>query len=477
MQKLFLIALLALVVILQINGEKIPINEGAYGDGVFYRDVGRFFLDDIENSGYNLVQLTRILPFALLNLSFSTFHIVKDNEGLLHGMLIWQLLYLALAVYWFFRIAKKLRLKPSLLTLGFILLFFNFAWLKSIWYHPFSPDLFAFALGMGQVNYFLRYEKFKLGMVSILGAFVSPLLMISGLLMLFLPGDKVPLLEGERSKSLTPAILSLIIPFLLAGLGWGLWHWGTESLSSQVLHALALLAIPPTLIYGAIQNTVDWDTGWVQLKKRTKADRLSKGVMGFVGLLLVLVLLSGQNEGLGLFRFVKELGTGSFRFPFDFVSHLALHWGIAVLLTLLFLKRFYQEMARLGWPVVGVLAAALIFSLFFKINAMAAWVPLWMIVLIKALKRYRWGTKDLIWMGIGAFALSLCWLPINSPALVEFLVQKEASLVHSWAIQKWAIHFPEYSSNLSLFISTLCLGIALVGLYRRRARYLRTLVN
>lgn len=477
MRKLFLLGLLALIVFFQINGEKIPVNEGAYGDGVFYRDVGRFFLDDIENSGYNLVQLTRILPFALLNLTFSTFHIVKDNEGLQHGMIIWQVLYLALACYWFFRIAKKLRLKTALMTLGFILIFFNFAWLKSIWYHPFSPDLFAFALGMGQANYFLRYEKFKLGMVSIIGAFVSPLLLISGLLMLFLPGDKLPLYEGERPKTLTPAILSLIIPVLVAVLGWGVWGWGNEPFINQLFHGLAILAIPPVLVFGAIQNTVDWDLGAKQLKKRTKTDKLSRGIMAFVGIFLVLILLSGQNEGLGVFRFMKELGIGSFRFPFDFIISFSLQWGLLALLSILFLKRMIQEMSRMGWPAVLVLSLGLVFAFFFKVNALAAWVPLWGVVVIKALKRYRWGNKDLILAGIAALILSLFWLPLNSDALTQFLKTKDQSILNSWQVQKWAMHFPEFYSLTSFGVIVILIVSFLWFFYNRRKKYLRILSN
>lgn len=472
-----MIAILAVVVFFQINGEKIPVNEGAYGDGVFYREVGRFFLDDIESAGYNLVQLTRILPFALLNLSFSAFHIVKDNEGLQNGMIMWQLLYLALAIYWYFRIVKKLRLKLALMTLGFILLFFNFAWLKGIWYHPFSPDLFAFALGMGQANYFLRYEKFKLGMVSILGAFVSPLLLLSGLLMLFLPGDKLPLFEGERSKSLLPFGLSVGILILIAGLGWGVWGWADHSWIDQTSHLLALVAIPPLIVFAAKQNPVNWDLAVKQLKKRTKTDRLSKGIMGLVGILLVLVMLSGQNESLGITRFLQELGKGSFRFPWDFIWSYSIHWGLPAILTLVFLLRFYQEMARLGWAVVFIFSLGLVFMIFFKVSALAAWVPIWVVILLKALKRYRWSNKDLILSGVLSLVLSMAWMPINSHKLIVFLGQKNRAFASSLEVQKWAIHHAEWTA---LYSYAICGGfILLIGywLYTRRKRYMRVMSN
>ncbi|MDF2159416.1 hypothetical protein [Algoriphagus sp. CAU 1675] len=472
MRTIFLLSILAVIVFLQINGEKIPVNEGAIEDGIFYREVGRNFLYDMEEGGYNLVQLTRILPFALLNLSFSAFHIVKDNEGLRNGMIIWQVIYLALAVYWYFRIAKKLRLRNSVLSLGFVLLFANYAWLKSIWYHPFSPDLLAFALGMGQVNYFLRYEKFKLGMLSVIGTFVSPLLLISGLLMLFLPGDKLPEYEGERPKSSFPLLIALLLPLALAVLGWGLWNWGTESLGEQLLHVFSLLAIAFLVVGIAVQNPIDWEKAIPQLKKRTRTDRLSKGIMGFSGILLVLVMLSGDNTGLGVFRLLRESGQGVFRHPGDFLLETCLHWGIAVLFTGLFMHRFLEELGKLGWAVCFTLLLGLLLIPFFKSAALAALVPLWVVILLKALKRYHWNNKDLILTSILAIGISLAWLPLNSAQLREWMASGGGNL-KSLEIQKWALHFATLISTPVYLILLLILSLITWFLYYRKKQYAR----
>ncbi|GAB3219655.1 hypothetical protein J0A67_04835 [Algoriphagus aestuariicola] len=477
MKLVVLIALLALIAYLQINGERIPVHEGAYGDGVFYRDVGRFFLDDIETSSYNLVQLTRILPFALLNLSFSAFHIVKDDEGLGNGMLIWQLIYLALAVYWYVKITRKLRLKAAPATLGFVLFFFNFAWLKSVWFHPFSPDLLAFALGMGQMNYYLRYEKFKLGMVSILGTFVSPLLLVSGLLMLFLPGDKLPVYEEERPKSLLPVQVSFFSVIILAVLGWVFWGWSELPLLQQSVHALALLALPCLIIYVAINNPIHWDHAISQIRKKTRSARLSRGIMGFTGILLILVMLSGNNQSLGILRFLTDLGIGVFRFPMDFVLSTTLHWGIICLLTLVFIKRFLQELGNLGGAIVLVLLMGAVFLPFFKAPAMAAWIPIWGVVLLKALKRYRWTEREQYGYAALALLLSLCWLPLNSNALTEFLNGGSSQLLDTWAVQKWAIHHPQYTSLPSYALVFILLAATTYWIYRRRKKYVKMLTN
>lgn len=477
MRQLFLIALLALIVFFQINGEKIPVNDGAFGDGVFYREVGQTFLESIEEQGYNLVQLTRILPFAILNLSFSTFHIVKDFDGMRNGMIIWQVVFLALSVYWYFRICSKLRLKVPVMTLGFILLFFNFTWLKEFWYHPFSPDGAAFALGMGQANYYLRYEKFKLGLVSILGVFVSPLLLISGMLMLFLPGDRLVLYPDTRPKSAVPLVIALIIPLILAALGWGLWGWRTAPWHTQITYAFALLALIPLSIAVAVQNPIDWEASQTMLKKRTKVQKLNKGIMGLAGILMILILLSGNNDPLGIGILVRQMGEGIFRFPLDFILGFGLQWGLGILLTALYLNRFAEELGKQGWAPVITILLGMVLLPFFSPLTLAAWVPLWIVILLKGIKRYRWGNKDLIIQGTIALLLSFFWLKINSPQLAVWLANSGLTDSTSFEIQKLAIHWEAFRSWSSYLICLFAFGVISYFLQLRRKRYQRVLAG
>ena len=475
LRQLFLIVFLILLVFLQINGEKVPVNHGAIEDGIFYREAGVSFLEVIEEQGYNLIQLTHILPFALLNLSFSAFHIVKDQEALQHGMLIWQVIYLALAVFWYFRITQKLRTKTPLMTLGFILFFFNFAWLKEVWYHPLTPDLAAFAFGMGQVNYFLRYEKFKLGMISVLGTFVSPLLLISGLLMWVLPGDKLPLFEGGRPKSAFPVILAGSVMVLLGLLGWGLWNWGSEPILNQVVRAVALIGIGGLVIFTAINNPIDLDLALVQLRKRTKPDKLNKAIMGLLGVLVLLYLLSGNNSALFSLTLLQEIGDGSMRFPLDFLVQFALHWGLLVLLGFINLSRFLQELGKQGWAVLIIFWIGSALALVMNPGSLAAWTPLVGLVLMKSLKRYRWENKELLMAGLLSLGISLSWLSVNSDALADWMLT--GNNPNSLAVQIWAIHDAARITIIAYgLIGVSFLTISYL-LWLRKSKYQRSMVG
>ena len=147
----------------------MPVNDGAMGDGVFFREVAGSFLDTIEDESYNIVQIQRLLPFAMVNMVFSLFGFDHEYDSLMSGMLIFHFLMLIPGIYWFFSLTKKMRLRSSLTFLGFILLFVNFAILKETWYNPFSTDFTALILGIGQVNYFVKHERQKLFLVSIIG--------------------------------------------------------------------------------------------------------------------------------------------------------------------------------------------------------------------------------------------------------------------------------------------------------------------
>jgi hypothetical protein len=91
------------------------------------------------------------------------------------------------------------------------LFFANFAVLKNPWYDPFSTDLPTLVLGIGQANYFIKGNRQKLFLISILAGFVWPTMMLTGLLLIFLPSDQLPIYPKEDPKSFFPVLVSLVL--------------------------------------------------------------------------------------------------------------------------------------------------------------------------------------------------------------------------------------------------------------------------
>jgi len=290
---------------------------------------------------------------------------------------------------------------------------------------------------------------------------------------MFLPGDKLPAYAGERPKSAFPVVLSILTMLAVGTAGWFIWSWSANSLLDQLMHGAAILILPVFIIYVAVHNNLDWELGIVQLKKRAKVERLSKGIMGLMGIILILVLLSGNNSGLGVFSFIRESGAGALRFPGDFIISSSLQWGLPFLFTLVYMQRFIQEMGKMGWAVCLIILIAVIVLPFLKPSALAAWIPIWVVILIKALKRYRWENKDLMLDGAIALFISLAWLGINSELLLTYLGTGDSELLSSFAVQKWVLHQPALISYPVWCISALVLGLLGAYFYFRRKRYQR----
>jgi hypothetical protein len=172
---------------------------------------------------------------------------------------------------------------------------------------------------------------------------------------------------------------------------------------------------------------------------------------------------------------LQDIGSGSFRFPLDFLLGLVLQWGLVLLFTTLYLHRFTEQLGRQGWAAVATIWVGMAILPFFTASTLAAWVPLWVIILLKGLKRYRWHTKDLILIGCYGLLLSLAWLQVNSPELIEWLAQPARST--NLQIQKWAVHLPEYRSFWAYLIgAVLLLGVTGL-LYLRKGRYQRMMTT
>ncbi|WP_040401114.1 hypothetical protein, partial [Cecembia lonarensis] len=94
MPRILLIILLFTIVLFQIPGEKVPVNEGTYGHGIFFRQVAIEFVDVIDEDSYNIWQLQHILPFALVHVVYVLLGFDLEPGPLLSGMLILNFLLL-----------------------------------------------------------------------------------------------------------------------------------------------------------------------------------------------------------------------------------------------------------------------------------------------------------------------------------------------------------------------------------------------
>jgi hypothetical protein len=468
--RILLISLLFIITLYSIKGEKVPINEGTMGNGIFFRKVAIEFVDVIDADSYNIWQLQHIMPFALVHVVYVIFGFDLEPAPLLSGMVLANGLFLVIGLYWFLQISRKLRLSSELEALGFILLFFNFVLLKEIWYNPFSTEMAALMIGLGQVNYFVRYDKNKLFLVSIVGAFVSPFLLPLGLLLMVFPGDKLELLEDKNEKSAFPTLAIAFFILLMLGVGFLTGRFDQEW-QHIVLFVLSLASLSAFLYWLMMQNQVDWIRSWNKLGRKLKTEKILPffgGLIAFTGLLW---LLSGSNSNVSLKALTNAFLSGFLKHPFDFLTGHLMYYGMLVPMALVFLPRIIKETALLGIGFTLGMILALLFSLHPDSSTLMPFIPLLFLALIKAVRRYRIQRKDLIGLGVLNLLLSMWWVRLNVSGMEEGFLSGETA---GFPAQRYWMHFGNEQS-LGVYGVVLVLGMILFFLVeRRRRRYVRS---
>lgn len=428
MNKSILLTILFAIVIFQITNEKIPVNDGAIGDGVFYREVAASFLDTLDSDqGYNFLQIQRILPFAIVNGVYVILGFEMDNNALMSGMLILNLLMLTLAAFWYFRLTKKLRLTKNMEALGFILLFFNFPVLKDFWYNPFTTDVTALAFGIGQINYFVRYEKSKLLLLSLLGAFVWPTTFLIGIILLILPNKALEVYQGDRVKSFFPIIATALIIAIATALSFYLER--TDSTFSQgqiIFHKISLIFLMPFLLYLMINNPINWEKSIPIMFKSINGSRILGFSATFFGMLFVLFLISTNNANLSIYAWAKGFWNQNLRFPLDFLGAHTVYFGVLFPATIAFLPRIIKAMAKLGTGFTLAILCIAILTIHPESRLITPFIPFFVLLLLKALRRYTLSTVDLYFVFGFNLIISTFYIQINSANIITELMNAEA---------------------------------------------------
>lgn len=472
MLRFVLIASLFAVIVFQMVGEKVPVNDGAMGDGLFYRSIAADFLGKIENESYNVFQLQRVMPFAVLNVTYSVFEWVKSHEGLLRGIVIFNFLMLALGVYWYFALAKKLHLRDNMTVLGFLLLFVNFAVLKDMWYNPFHPGFTAMMLGIGQVNYFVRVERQRLFLLSLVAGFVWPSMFLTGLFLMFMPSEKLLVHEKGRPKSLYPFLVcgGILLVILISGFFVGrLADLGLD----LFLYILSILALLIYFFAFLIKNPIQWLNSLRLLTNKTKGGKLQIFWMSIAAFFLIIFLLSGSNANIYFLAVAENYFKEILRFPLDFLVGHTLYFGFLVPLAMVFFPRMMKEMANLGMGFSMACTFMFIFILHPEPQFLMPFFPLLGLLVLKAVKRYRILTKDLLVIGGANILLSATWLPLNVHGMAEALQGADVGLLSKFPAQRYWMHFGHMMS-WEVYIGAAVLFAVLVFLaWNGKIRYRR----
>lgn len=465
MTRFLLIAILLAVVVFQIQGEKIPIHEGAGMDGVPLRAVAEGFTEQFDDEGYDAFVIHRILPYALVNSIFVMFDFDMDPESLLHGALIFNFLILLLGCYWYFKITKKLRSSVKMEILGFVLLFGNFLVLKLSWYEAFHPGLFALVLGIGQVNYFIRYEKTKLFLVSLIGGFVWPTLFPIGMVLIFLPSDKLIFSENEKYWNniyLFRATLFCVLSLI------AVYFTGTEN--GVIWFSLGVLVLGTIIYIGLNASGIAWVKSFRLLQKRMKPERLAYLSLSIAAYFLIIFLLSVGKSGFGLVDLLQGIVVKGAERPALFLISQFAFYGVLIPIILVFFSRICREAGKLGLGFMLVFLMLSLLALYGDAYWWAHAVPFMVVLILKGLRRYSLVSKDIWVLSILSLGLSKFWFKINAEGLEQNILQNP----ESWLAQRYFQHFGMMQSGMVYFIYLMLFLVIMALIFLGKKRYAKS---
>jgi hypothetical protein len=457
-----------LVVSVNLMGEKIPYNDGAGWDGLLYREIAASFSSQIQDEGYNQYSLQRLLPFALLHYSFLALGIPLSNDSLMQGILVFNFIALLLGLFWYFQLARQLQFSEKLQILGLILLFVNFPVLKVTWYEPFVTDLFAFVIGIGQLNFFVRKKKLVLFTLSLVSGFVWPTALLVGLLLLFLPAS-----EPVRKAAVGNKWLWLIPILASAVLVFGFFNWSErpeKPLTELIRHLLSLSAV--MLVFYGI-----WISLRLDLKRNIKVffrNWRLQDVIFFLGSLVLfyssISWMANGQDSFGLKAFLMSLLIRPIQLPFNFLANHFLYFGMLVPLGIFYFRSILQCPTVWDFRYLAVLIALLVLGLNSESRMIINLIPFLLLPVLQVLQHFEIKWKHiLILFGINLL-LSKFWYSINVPGIAEALETYSTAVYLEFPAQRYFQHFGPWQHFDMYLLYLIGLFVALL-LIRRYYRY------
>lgn len=214
-----LIIITCMLFFLNFKGEIIPVNNGMGWDGRLYAYYTAQLDSAILEKKINEYRFQRILMSVVLNKSMKAMNIEFSIDNTVKAFKIFNLLFLLLALLYYFLISRKLGFTPLNEILGLAALFWCFPILKIPGFNPIITDVGAYSMGMMVVYHFLCNHRIVNVFLILLGSFVYPTFLLFGLLIIFPKETYTSKDNTFRTERLILPLLYLFV-FLVAYFGY-----------------------------------------------------------------------------------------------------------------------------------------------------------------------------------------------------------------------------------------------------------------
>lgn len=165
------------------SGERIPVNGGVGWDASRFVRVISDFPEELPKKPLDKYDSQRLLPGFLVYLGLRASGIPPpfSDTDIINAFLVFNIILFWVDIVLWVCIGKCLRLDSNRLWIGLCSLLFNFPFLKLQYYYPITWDTSAFTLSLGMVLALVRRDNLFLLLLSLIGAFTWPTLLVFGL--------------------------------------------------------------------------------------------------------------------------------------------------------------------------------------------------------------------------------------------------------------------------------------------------------
>jgi len=437
--RLMALLILVLGILNLLFAEKISVHGGFGWDGQMYGRWAKDFYHEVFVNGLSQYYIQRALPSAVVHYGLRAFRLPLEDQNIILGFGVLNLLLLVLAAYMWGLIADELRIGDKGKWLGFAGIFINFAVLKEAFYYPVLTDTSALALGTLLLSFFLKDTPIGVLIVSVLGAFTWPPLMYFGLVLFVFPKRSGAVAAAPVKLNVltagfaTVAILAGIIHFhLIKNLRPG----EAKALPEESLIHLSVASVVLYIFY-ATMTMGDYD-GLYNLKRIVKSLRVKRAlfaVLVFSAIQFLSASLSTGEPGPTKLFFVSTL-LESITKPFIFLVAHPIYYGPILILTCFLWKPFCREVHQHGIGLTVVMLISVILSINPESRRLINMLPFFIAFTVKAIESLGWKPLS-YWLVTGASLLfSKVWLRINTQPLeghpLEFPMQRYFMNHGSW---------------------------------------------
>ena len=438
---LIVIASFMIAVVGYFFTEKIPIGNGLGWDGQVYGALAKGEFLNPGESPLDRYRIQRILPSIIVFTGLKLFRMALTDQHILASFGLLNIFCITSVGWCWIKTATLMSISSRGKWLGFCALILNFAVAKHTSYYPVLTDIPAYAIGCWMLYFYMSRSYWSLFLITGLGAFVWPLLMFQGSLLLLFPRPVSPTKDSCQSATvrfprsgLNVCFAGLVTFYLLVAIHWSVGHahlpiCGCITPSTTVFPlSIEIVAVYVFFILMRMIDVAQCVEALVGLLVRDWRRLVALILM--IGTIRVIYATwapltgnSGAKQYL-LFLFIKSVYK-----PGVFLLGHAVYFGPIIPLVVLLWTRVSREIQQTGIGISLAMTMGLLLSLDGESRHLNHAFPLIVPFAILAIERLKWNMRHtMTFVGFSAFA-SKFWMTINSPGfesgsnMLEFPMQ------------------------------------------------------